>query len=129
MATTLIPSEAVARSVGAETKFPLTAFQQTVATGTIGGGVVDRALRIRGIRARLQETGTAGTCTVQLHRNGVLVTGAAVSITNADTDGTVRQAGIAEVVAASGDQLEFVVSAAGTGQTDLAVELLAVEDY
>lgn len=126
--TVLSPSSQAAKSVGHESKIALNAFQATVAAGSPGGLLADRAMRLRGLRARLGDCGSAGSTTVQIHINGVAVPGAEVSFANTDPDPSIKAAGV-DVAVARDSAVEIVVSSAGTAAADLAVDCMLVEDF
>ena len=128
--TTLTPSEVANKFAGREFPFPLHAFQGTIATATIAGGIADRKMLLRGIRAEVGTTGTATATTLQAHVNGAAVTGAEVTIDNTDSDGTSAQAAPdAETIVNPGDVIELAVSAAPTGGADLAATMDLVEVF
>lgn len=102
----------------------LSGFLVTVAAGTIGGLVAHRAMRIRSLRLGINDAGSAGTTTLQIHINGSSV--GSVSIANTDTNGTSTALGLDQAVAV-GDRVELVLSAAATAATDAAA--LAVLVY
>jgi len=98
----------------------LSARQATVATATIGGLLVKRACKLTGLRTAVGTTGTAGSTTVQVHKNGVAVTGAEATTANTEADGTKKAVALTTAVAlAASDLVELVVSAAPTGGADL----------
>jgi len=125
----LLPSTRELRTRGASTLVPLQGGIATVATGTIASMLADRPLTIRGLSVRLAVCGTAGTTTVQVHRNGVAVTGATVSIANTATDPTLATlaAAMTPVDCSPGDAISLVISAAGTDATGLTAYANIIE--
>ncbi len=93
------------------------AHQDTVATATIGGFIVDGPGTLVRLRASVGTTGTAGDTDVQVHLNGV--SKAEVTIDNADADGTKVVSADLAVDVVAGDLIELVVSAAPTGGANL----------
>jgi hypothetical protein len=93
----------------------LNAHQDTIAVATIAGMLVKRAGKLTGLRTSVGTTGTADSTTVQVHKNGVAVTGAEATTANTEADGTKKAVALTTPVAlAAGDLVELVVSAAPT---------------
>ena len=83
---------------------------------------------LRGIKVSVGTTGSGGTTTVRVLKNGVAVSGASVSIDNADSDGTVSQAGPSSVTTlVAGDLLEIEASAVATGNADVTAVAVVAE--
>lgn len=99
-----------------------TAYQDTVATATIGGMVVNSACKLTNLRTSVGTTGTAGATTVQAHLNGV--SQGELTTDNTDADGTAKSLAL-DVDLVAGDLVELVVSAAPTGGTDLVASARA----
>lgn len=125
MATIMNPSDP--RNFQVEEQYPFDGQQATVATATIAGFVAQRAYILRGLRGRLAVCGTAGTTTIQVHRNGVAISGAEVSIVNTAADPTVFSIAL-DVAIAPGDAITMVVSAAATAATGLVCSGYVVRD-
>lgn len=102
--------------------FDLQAVQGTIAAATIGGRLVatlEAGTYDVELRAEVGTTGTAGSTTIQVHLNGVAISGAEVTVANTDADGTKAVAVATSVVLAAADTLELVVSAAPTAGADI----------
>lgn len=105
----------------------LNGHQDTIATATIAGMLVKRAGKLTGLRTSVGTTGTAGSTTVQVHKNGSAVTGAEATTANTEADGTKKAVALSTAVAlAAGDLVELVVSAAPTAGAalDATAEIL-----
>ena len=96
---------------------PLSAVQATVATATIGALVVDKPCKLTNFRTSVGTTGTAGSTTVQVHKNGV--SQGELTTANTEADGTKKSLDL-DVDCVAGDLIEFVVSAAPTAGAALA---------
>ena len=125
MSTILTPSDPRAYQV--EELYPFDGQQATVATGTIAGFVAQRAYLLRGMRGRLAVCGTANSTTIQIHKNGVAISGAEVEIANTAADPTVFSLAL-DVAIAPGDVITMVVSAAATSATGLVCSGYVVRD-
>jgi hypothetical protein len=107
----------------------LDAFQATIATASIGGKVMDRAAKLKGLRTSVETCGTADSTTVQVHVNGSAVTGAEATTAHDDADGTKQNVALSSDVAlAAGDLVELVVSAAPTAGSNLAASAIIEPD-
>lgn len=125
MATILNPSDPRVSQV--EELYPFDGQQATVAAATIAGFVAQRAYLLRGIRGRLAVCGTAGNTVIQIHKNGVAISGAEVTIANTAADPTVFSLGL-DVAIAPGDAITMVVSSAATAATGLVCSGYVVRD-
>lgn len=105
----------------AERSASLTAYQATVATATLNGVVLDKPHKLTGLRTAVDVCGTAGSTTVQVHKNGV--SQGELTTANTEDDGTKKSLEL-DVDCVAGDVIKLVVSAAptaGTGLTGSAV--------
>jgi hypothetical protein len=99
----------------------LSARQTTIATADIGGMLVDDAEgKLLRLRTSVGTTGTAGSTTVQVHKNGV--SQGELTTANTEADG-VKKSLTLDVALAAGDLIELVVSAAPTAGADLVASV------
>lgn len=126
MPTILPPSDP--RLVQVEELQPLDGQQAAIAAATLSGFIAQRALRLRGLRGRIAVCGDAGTTTVQVHRNGVLISGATVSVANTAADPTSFSVAV-DAAIAPGDAITLVVTAAATNATGLVASAYIVRDF
>jgi len=83
--------------------------------------VVQTTKTLTTLRARRGTPGSAGTTTIQLELNGVLVGGATLSWTPVDPAFTLKSVGILVAVVA-GDRLSFSLTSAETSAEDILAE-------
>lgn len=127
--TTPSPSDRAARENGAEVPIALDGFAAAPSAGaTLTGRVIRRPGQLRGVTAKLGSQ-TAGTTSVQVHRNGS--SQATVSfVFGTDANGAVKSAGInPPITLAAGDTIELVSSAVGTAPADLGAYADMVETF
>lgn len=111
----------VMKSLCENPSFELAANQATIATGIIATRYTNKATRLRKLWARAIVAGSAGATTVQVLVNGVLATGATITIDNADVDAALVQLSLDVAVPALA-RIDLNVSAAPTGGTGLTVQ-------
>lgn len=99
---------------------PVSGRQDTVATATIAGIVLNKPGKVTNLRTAVGTTGTAGATTVQVHLNGV--SQGELTTDNTDADGTVKSLTL-DVDCVAGDLVELVVSAAPTAGANLTASL------
>lgn len=114
--TTLEPSDHAAKASAIEYQHDLSAYQETIATGRIGGMTARKNLSLKGFEVRAMVCGTAGSSIVHLDRNSVSV--GSLTIDNADPDGTSKFLGL-DIDLVPGDILEFRVATAPTAGSRL----------
>ena len=113
MTTIMVPSDP--RNFQTEQQYQLDGQQVTVATATIAGFIAQRPLRLQGLRGRIANSGTGGTTTIQVHKNGSLIAaGATVSVAGSASASAVFSVGL-DVGIDPGDAITMVVSSAATG--------------
>lgn len=105
----------------AEEGAPLNARQATIATGIIGGMLVDKATKGVALRIAIGTTGDSGSTSVRAKLNGTL-TGATATIANTAADGT-KAAVALDIALVAGDLLEIEVTAAATNAADLTASI------
>jgi len=99
------------------------AYQATIATATIGAFIVDDdESKLTGLRTSVGTTGTAGSTTVQVHKNGA--SQGELTTANTEDDGTKKSLAL-DISLAAGDLVEIVVSAAPTAGADLVASVQA----
>lgn len=107
----------------------LDAFQGTIAVASIGGKLMRRAGKLVGLRTSIETCGTADTTTVQVHKNGVAVSGLELSTAHDEADGTKKSVSLSTPVAlVAGDLVELVVSAAPMAGANLAATAEVLPD-
>lgn len=111
----------VIKSLAENPSFELTGLQAVIATGIIATRYTNKATRLRKLWARAAVCGTAGATTIQVLVNGVLATGATITIDNADVDAALVQLNLDVAVPALA-RIDLNISAAPTGGTGLSVQ-------
>jgi hypothetical protein len=104
----------------------LDARQDTVATGLIASRILTGDVKLTGLKIRVGTTGTAGSTTVQVLKNGV--SQGSLTIANTDADGTLSSLSL-DVDCEADDYIEINVSAAPTAGANLiaSVKMAAVD--
>jgi hypothetical protein len=100
--------------------FHLSARQAVAATGVIGGMVTDKATRLRKLTFTVTDAGSANSSTVQVLVDGVLATGATLSIIHTEANDFETSVEL-DVAVPAGSRVELNVSAIATGATNLVV--------
>ncbi len=100
--------------------FHLSARQAAAATGIIGSMVTDKATRIRKLVFTVTDAGSANDSTIQVLADGVLITGATLTINNAAANNFETSVTL-DVAVPAGTRLDINVSAISTGATHLVV--------
>ena len=101
------------------------AYQATIATAIIGGKLVNRAGKLKGLRTSVGTCGTANSTTVQVKVNG---TSKGELITAHDAADGIKQSLALDVALAAGDLVTLVVSAAPTAGADLVASAVLTSD-
>lgn len=99
----------------------LTGRLATPAAAIMNGMVLDRATKLKKLRMAVGTTGTAGSTTCRVLKNGVAVTGATLTIANTEADGTKDVTDELDVDFVAGDLIEIDLSAIPTGGADVTV--------
>jgi hypothetical protein len=100
--------------------FVLTARQAAAATGIIGSQVVDKATRLRKLYFTVTDAGSANDTTIQILADGVLLTGATLTINNAEANNFETSVEL-DVAVPAGARIDINVSAIATAATHLVV--------
>lgn len=100
--------------------FVLAARQAAAATGIIGSMVVDKATRLRKLSFTVTDAGSANTSTIEVLADGVLITGATLSIANTEADNFETSVDL-DVEVPAGARIDINVSAIATAATHLVV--------
>jgi len=100
--------------------------QDTVATGIVSSRIASGDAKITGLKIRVGTTGTAGSTTVQVLKNGA--SQGSLTIANTEDDGTQKSLDL-DVDCVEDDYVEINVSAAPTGGANLiaSVKMAAVD--
>lgn len=104
----------------------LTQFLATPAVQVLNAMVVNKATRLKNLRMHVGTTGTAGSTTCRVLKNGVAVTGATLTIANTDDDGSQDSVDL-DVAVAAGDVLSIDLSAIPTAGANVTVTALCSE--
>lgn len=105
--------EALARA------FNLNALQATPSVATIAQRTVFGEQKLYGLKTKVGTTGTAGSTTVQVHKNGSSV--GELTTANTEADGTIKTLDL-NVDLADGDLVELKVTAIPTAGANISVE-------
>ena len=122
------PSYSQETAQGVQHAVPLDAYQATIAAATIAARRCVRNEYVQGLSIQVGTTGSAGSTTVQVHRNGVAISGAELTIANTDANGSNAELVIDQKFNA-GDVMEIVVSAAPTAGADLIASVDSVQRF
>jgi hypothetical protein len=94
----------------------ISAQQATIATAILAGVVLNKSHKLSNLRIAVGTTGTAGSTTVQVHKNGV--SQGELTVANTEADGTKKSLAL-DVDCVAGDLIQLVVSAAPTAGANL----------
>lgn len=99
----------------------LTGRLATPAVEIMNGMILDRDTKLTKLRMAVGTTGTAGSTTCRVLKNGVAITGATLTIANTDADGSKDVTDDLDVDLEAGDLIEIDLSAIPTAGADVTV--------
>ena len=95
-------------------------YQQTPAVLGFATTLLDKDVKLTKFRMKVDTTGTAGATTCRVHRNGVDIPGAEITIDSSDPDGTQKSVAL-DVDLEAGDLIVIYTVATPTGGNDIFV--------